>query len=193
VGAGKRRPRGYVGNAHLTLGSDILAVLAILKLPEQVLGPEETQKLRAVKPTDWYPVEWLLHLMDTLDEQVGYYGLIRMGRALFKMSHEERLKQTAKSARDVIYGIDTMYHFANRGDRIGGWSVLSFEPGHAELEKTTPHHCVMEQGILSAALTTVGCTATVSQRACVRDGAEACVYTITSALTDERWSGDAEP
>ena len=30
--------------------------------------------------------------------------------------------------------------------------MLGFEPGKAELEKTTPHHCVMEEGIFSAAL-----------------------------------------
>jgi hypothetical protein len=43
-----------------------------------------------------------------------------------------------------------MYHHANRGTGIGGWKVLRFDAGYAELEKMTPHHCVMEQGILSS-------------------------------------------
>jgi hypothetical protein len=47
------------------------------------------------------------------------------------------------SARYVVYGIDDFYHFSNRGRNIGGWLVLRFEPGHAELFKTTPHHCLL--------------------------------------------------
>ncbi|HSC86702.1 MAG TPA: hypothetical protein VLC09_05500, partial [Polyangiaceae bacterium] len=99
----------------------------------------------------------------------------------------ERLLEVAKSARDVVYGIDGMYHHANRGSGIGGWKVLEFQPGYAELEKTTPHHCVMEQGILTAALTAVGCPSNVTQRACLREGADVCIFSISSALTDTRW------
>jgi hypothetical protein len=97
--------------------------------------------------------------------------------------------QVARSAADVIYGIDGMYHHANRGSAIGGWKVLRFDPGYAELEKTTPHHCVMEQGILSGALAAVKCPGIVSQKQCFRQGADACLYVISSSFTDERWSG----
>jgi hypothetical protein len=187
----RRWPAGYKGENHETIGSDIIAVVQILKLPEQVLGREETQRLGNVDPDAWYPIGWLLDLMETLDEHVGHYGLLRMGRTLFKLSHEDRVTQVASCARDIIYGIDAMYHHANRGEAIGGWSVLRFEPGYAELRKTTPHHCVMEQGILMAALAAVGCPGMVSQRECFRQGAPACIYTISSAITDERWSGKA--
>jgi hypothetical protein len=33
--------------------------------------------------------------------------------------------------------------------------VVLFQPGKAELIKTTPHHCVMEEGILTEALLTL--------------------------------------
>ena len=184
-----RYPKGYVGRDHETIGSDILAVLAILKMPEHVLGAEEVAKLTAVDPAKWYPVEWLIELMDKIDRHVGHYGLLRMGRMLFKLSHEEKARGTLKSARDLIYALDGMYHRANRGVGIGGWKVLKFEQGYAELEKTTPHHCAMEQGILSAAFSVVGCPVMVSQRECFRAGASACLYTLTSSVTDERWSG----
>jgi hypothetical protein len=183
----QRRPRGYVGKDHVTIGSDICALLAILKLPEQVLGADETEKLRRVAPDGWYPISWLLELLEKLDERVGYYGLLRMGRTLFKMSHEARVRQFAKSARDILYGLDDMYHHANRGTSIGGWRVVKFEPGYAEIENTTPQHCVMEQGILTEALSLVGCPGMVSQRECFRRRADSCLFTVTSALTDARW------
>jgi hypothetical protein len=185
-----RRPRGYLGQQHETIGSDIVSVLQVLKLPEQVLGPDECRRLKAIDPDGWYPIEWLLDLMDRLDGAVGHYGLLRMGRKLFELSHKERVLQVATSARDIVEGIDGMYHHANRGGGIGGWKVLSFAAGAAELEKTTPHHCVMEQGILTAALAAVGCPGLVTQRECLRRGSDVCIYTITSSLTDERWFGN---
>lgn len=185
-----RRPRGYVGVQHETIGTDILSVLNILKLPEQVLGSDDARRLSEINAESWYPIEWLLELMERLDKHVGSYGLLRMGRELFKLSHEARVTEVAKCARDIVYGIDGMYHHANRGRHIGGWKVLRFEPGFAELEKTTPHHCVMEQGILSAALSAVGCPSNVSQSRCFRRGAETCVYEVSSAFVDHRWSNE---
>jgi hypothetical protein len=185
----RRKPRGYIGKEHETIGSDILAVLQILKMPEQVLGAEEVRKLGQVAMDGWYPIEWLLDLMDKVDKELGHYGLLQMGRRLFALSHEERLVQVARSAADVIYGIDGMYHHANRGSGIGGWKVMRFDPGYAELEKTTPHHCVMEQGILTGALAAVKCPGIVSQKHCFRQGADTCLFVVSSSFTDERWFG----
>ena len=164
-------------------------MLRTLSLPEQVLGEEETRRLSDVRPEQWYPIEWLLALMEKLDERVGYYGLLRMGRMVFSLSHEKRVLATASSARDIVYGLDGMYHHANRGSTIGGWKVLRFSPGYAELEKNTPHHCVMEQGILKAALAAVGAPSLVAQPTCFRNGGDVCVYTVTSVIVDERWNG----
>jgi hypothetical protein len=186
--ANRRRPRGYRGVDHETVGSDLVSILHCLKFPEQVLGADEFARLKQVDPSGWYPIQWLLDLMDTLGARVGHYGLIAMGRSLFKLSHEEQAKKVLKSAHDVIHGLDGMYHHANRGTDIGGWKVVRFQKGLAELEKTTPHHCVMEQGILSAAFDMVGCPAMITQPECFRSGAELCRYSITSVVTDQRWS-----
>ncbi|MBV9946251.1 MAG: hypothetical protein JOZ69_05335 [Myxococcales bacterium] len=175
---------------HEARGSCILSVIQVLKFPEQVLGPEVCRRARDVDPNGWYSVELLLDLMDRLDKAVGHYGLLRLGRLLFDLCHRERVTQVARSARDILEGMDGMYRQGNRGSDIGGWTLVLFEPGYAELRKNTPYHCVMEQGILSEALLAVGCPGLVSQRECVRRGAEACLYTITSSLTDARWHGD---
>ncbi len=186
---GVRRPKGYVGNNHETIGSDILAVLGALRMPDQILSAATLERLGQVKPNEWYPIAWLLELMEELDRRVGRFALMRMGRKLYKLSHAERVKKVARSASDIIYGIDGMYHHANRGQDIGGWKVLKFAPGHAELEKTTPHHCAMEEGILLEALSTMGVPAVIEQPSCFRKGADACIYVVTSAVVDERWGG----
>jgi hypothetical protein len=195
-----RRPKGYVGTRHETIGSDILAVLRSLQqlvgedgagargfLPGQVLGAEAMARFGSITASGWYPIEWLLEMMETIDAKLGRNALRRMGRVLFKLSHQERVGQVARSARDIAYGIDGMYHHANRGEHIGGWKVLSFDASRAELEKTTPHHCGMEEGILSEALSTVGAPSLVSQRQCFRDGADACIFVINSTVSGPRW------
>jgi hypothetical protein len=191
-----RRPSGYVGRRHETIGSDLLAVQRSLeslaekatqRLPGQILGPDQLQRLATVRPDGWYPIDWLLELMDRIDARIGRYALMQMGRAVFKLSHEGR--SPLASGRDVIYGIDGMYHAANRGEQIGGWRVVGFERDRALLEKTTPHHCAMEEGILLQALQSVGTPAVVTQQRCFREGAELCEYLILPSVSGRHWTG----
>ena len=185
----QRKPRGYVGLNHETLGSDILSVVAAILFPQQLLGAEVAERLGSVDSDGWYPIEWLLDAMEVLSKRIGNNGLLQMGRKLFELSHATQFKANATSAADLVFGIDGMYRHANRGTGIGGWEVLSFEPGRAELEKTTPHHCVMEEGILSTALLTLEVPGLVQQAECLRKGAEACRFVLTSPVHDEKWMG----
>jgi hypothetical protein len=187
-----RKPRGYEGKNHETIGSDILAVLKAVPLDPSFaagfLGSETVMRVQAVDPNGWYPIGWLLEMMDLIEKKLGKAGLILMGRNLFKMSHEQRVKAVAKGARDIITGLDGMYHHANRGEGIGGWAVLKFERGHAEVEKTTPHHCTMEEGILLEALQCVGAPCLISQSQCFRQGAESCIYQINAMTLGKAWA-----
>jgi hypothetical protein len=182
-----RKPAGYEGIKHETIGSDIIAVLNAVRMPEVVLGEEKTAALQKIQPNDWYPIQDLIDLMNLLEERVGPASLRKMGRALFALSHQERVLQVAKSARDIIYGIDGMYHHANRGHNIGGWKVTKFLRGYAELEKNTPHHCIMEEGILSGAFTALKVSTLISQKECFRQGADKCVYVISTSIADKHW------
>jgi hypothetical protein len=168
----------------------MLAVIAAISvMQEHTLGKPLMDRIRAVKPDGWYPISLFLDAMDRLDERIGRFGLIAMGRKVFELSHAEQFKKVARSAADVVYGIDAMYHHANRGDAIGGWEVAVFRPGEAELVKTTPHHCIMEEGILSEAFRTLSIPTNVQQRECLRHGADHCRYLLSSPVMDEKWTG----
>ncbi len=186
-----RLPKGYLGRNHETIGSDILAISKVLHLPERALGKELAAQLAKVQPEGWYPISLLLQALEALDKKLDSYALRSVGWSLFKLSHEAGAKANAHSAKDICHGIDGMYHHANRGEHIGGWKVLVFKPGYAELEKNTPHHCVMEEGILEEALRAMGVTCKIEQTACFRKGAETCRFVITSPMTDRRWTGEA--
>lgn len=185
----QRRPRGYVGTGHETIGSDILAVMKVTAMPRQILGAQLAAQLEEVQADRWYPIQLLLDVLETVGSRVGPRGLGQMGRRLFQLSHAERVKSIAKSAGDIVCGIDDMYHHANRGGSIGGWEVKTFVPGKAILVKTTPHHCSLEEGILEEALATVGVPAFLEQVECFRKGADCCQFAITSVITDDRWMG----
>lgn len=179
----------YSNPSHETIGSDILAVMAVLKLPEAVLGAVWVERLHVVQPEQWYPIGTLLELLEQLVKKGGRASLVQMGRQLFRDSHQKRLTPELTSAGDVLFGIDAMYHHANRGENIGGWQVLRFSPGHALLRKTTPHHCALEEGILYEALHIVGAESLISQVTCMQSGAEACELEIHSSVRDHRWMG----
>lgn len=188
-----RLPKGYVGKNHETIGSDILSVLKVVTFPERVLGEELAKKAQAVSPDGWYPIDDLLNMMDRIDKSIGRAGLVQMGRNIFRLSHEEQAKKVLHNAADIILGLDGMYHHANRGEGIGGWKVIELKPGLARMEKNTPHHCVMEEGILMEALRMVGVPVMVNQTECFRQGAPLCVYKLTSVITDEKWMGGRQP
>lgn len=181
------RPRGYVGRGHETIGSDILAVLGVVSMPEHALGPALHARVSSLKPDEWYPIDLLLELMDVLDRKMGANALRQMGRRLFELSHQAHVTEAGLTCAELVTGFDDIYRRANRGEDIGGWRVLSFQPGRAVMEKTTPHHCALEEGILTAALAAVGVPATVSQQACLRGGSDACTFVVTSFVTDQRW------
>src|SRR3954465_9230791 len=185
-----RRPRTYEGNDHETVGSDLLSVLAVVSDPSEVLGKTYFARLAKVTPDGWYPISWMLELLDLLDERVGQMGLRQMGRKVFRTTHGDFVRQTCTSARDVIYGLDDLYRRANRGRNIGGWALMEFAPGRARGECTAPHHCSMAEGLLCEALMAVGVPAVVTQTECFRRNAESCVYEITSAFVGHEWSGE---
>lgn len=184
-----RLPRGYRGVRHETIGSDLLAILKVTKTPEYTLGPELAAKLAAVKMDGWYPISLMLETLEALDARLGSFGLRNVGWELFRLSHADAFRKNVHSARQFVHGFDAIYRAANRGTDIGGWQVLSFTGDSAELEKTTPHHCGMEEGIVQEALKTLGVLALVSQSQCFRKGAESCRFTIHSQTRDTRWTG----
>jgi len=183
------QPRNYLGTGHETIGSDILAVLATLHAPEAVLGKAWIARLAHIEPTGWYPIATLLELLDFLGQRTGRASLVKMGREIFMASHAARVGPGATCAGDVVFGIDGMYHHANRGEGIGGWEVVSFRPGAAILDKTTPHHCALEEGILHQALHAVAADAMIVQSTCLRQGDDCCRFELRSAVRDQHWMG----
>jgi len=182
-------PREYVGRNHETLGSDILAVLKAVTLPERTLGPDLAKRLQAVRPDQWYPIGLLLEAFEVLAEKLGDYGLHHVGWELFKLSHADSVRANVRSAHQLLHGFHSIYRNVNRGQGIGGWKVLTFEPGLAVMEKTTPHHCKVEEGIMEEAMRTLGIRVEVNQSQCLRKGAAACHFVLRSPVTDERWNG----
>lgn len=164
-------------------------MLKAVTLPERTLGPELARRLTATKVDHWYPISLTLEALDVLADKLGTYGLHHVGWELFKLTAAEDVRAHVRSARDLVHGIDRMYKQVNRGEGIGGWKVLQFAPGYAQLEKTTPHHCLVEEGILEEALRTIGIRVEITQSQCVRKGDDACHFELKSPVTDARWTG----
>ncbi len=178
-----------MGQAHQTVGSDILAISRALSLTEHLLGAELASRVVNVKPDQWYPIHLLLDALMLVESKSGPVVLRQVGRKLFESTHAQRVIPQVKSAADLIFSLDEMYHQANRGDDIGGWEVHSFQPGRAVLFNSTPHPCPLEEGILTQAFSSCSLPVFVNHTQCRRRGDSRCQYDLASVLHDERWHG----
>lgn len=184
-----RLPRGYLGGGHETIGSDIIAVFEAVLDVEQTLGSHWMPLVRTLDPHGWYSIDLLLTLGEVLADRVGPDAVRLMGEGIFKLSHESLFSAHATSVGDLVFGLDGMYRRANRGHAIGGWTVLEFTPQRARLEKTTPHPCLLDEGVIAAAFRTLGLPLQLEQPRCLRHGHDACEFLLEATVAGERWMG----
>ena len=177
---------------HEILGSDLLSVIAALPLADLVLGAALAARLRSAKPDGWYPVSLFLEALERVSSKVGRFGLLQMGRQIFA-SRAEVFAKTPRTVAGTLYNMNALYRRANRGSDIGGWEMIAFRPGYAEMIKTTPPDCLMVEGIVSEALRAVGVPTLIEQRECVHRGAPHCRFLFTSSVTGNKWMGDHKP
>ncbi len=181
-----RKPQGYAGINHQTAGTDILSVLKTVHAPEITLGKELAARLRRVQPDQWYPISDMLELLERLDEKLGSFHLKQVGWNIIQ-GLPPGLFSRFSSAREMLEGMDTLYRMNNRGEQIGHWKVAAFSANRAELEKTTPHHCIMEEGIIEESLRAMTLAAKVQQTQCFRKGDPLCRYVVVPRTADSRW------
>lgn len=170
------QPRAYRGVGHETIGSDIIAVARTLSLPSLSLGADLFTEILTVEPNLWYPIDLLLRAMDRLAMTMTDHQLRHLGRLIYRQSHAGA--PLPKTLGELAHGFDAMYHTANRGEGIGGWTVLTLTDREAVLEKSTPGVCVIEEGIAAEVLDAMTFPARISQSQCVRKGHDRCLFHI---------------
>lgn len=187
--------KAYRSTNHEVQGYELLAVRDALtwlspdKSPPSVhdlcvrlLGATQVAQLDATSPPQWYPAQLLLSMLRAIDEKVGPNGLRRVGRASFQRAVASMGRDKYKSARAMLDDLDAIYRRTNRGTAIGGWKVLLASDVEARLEYTAPHVCVTQEGYLTEACAAVGVPVVVTQKECVRSGADACVFSVAHTL-----------
>src|SRR5690242_5033943 len=100
--------KAYRGTGHETQGSDLLSVLKVLPIPEQVLGKERANALRAVKPDQWYPISQLMDVLDTLAQRLGDRALTPIGYSIVQTSHAVSIRKHFKTARQLLGAFDSI-------------------------------------------------------------------------------------
>ncbi|MDP1920827.1 MAG: hypothetical protein Q8L14_31580 [Myxococcales bacterium] len=184
-----RQPRGYLGKGHETIGSDIIAVFEAVRDAEPTLCSHWMPLVRTIDPHGWYPIDLLLTLADVIHERAGSDALASMGRSIFMLSHGRHFPARAASIGDLVFSADAIYRRANRGTAIGGWRVLEFAQSLAVIEKTTPHLCQFDEGIMQAGGRALGVAVTISQRRCLLEGDDTCEFVVEGAPGEPLWMG----
>ncbi len=174
---------------HEMLGAAVRALLDAVLLPEQLLGQQATEQLRGLDLEAWYPGELQMSLVRKLHALLGDASLRQVGWSMFAVLHDAEVRRRRPPVHQLLAGLDVLYRRVNRGTHIGGWELTAFGAGSARLAKTTPHDCIMEEGIVEGAFRAVGIPVVIRQPSCVRQGAARCELLITSSVVDRRWTG----
>jgi hypothetical protein len=156
----------------------------------RLLGVTQTAQLDATSPPQWYPASHLLSMLRAIDEKVGPNGLRRIGRASFQRVLTAMGHNRYRTARALFCDLDAIYRRTNRGTDIGGWKVLHSSDDDVHLEYTAPFVCIAQEGFLTEAAASLGVPVVVTQRECVRRGADACVFIVAHGLDRfslEKW------
>jgi hypothetical protein len=183
----RRVARGYEGWNHETLGSDLIATFAAVNAVDPRFSEHWMPLVKTLDAQTWYPIDVLLALGFAAEERFGPELLQCIGREIFQRSHAATFRRSAATIADLAFGIDAMYRTANRGEDIGGWRVLEFADGRTLIEKTTPHPCGIEEGILGAACASLGVAARITQVRCVREGDDTCRFELCAETPSTRW------
>lgn len=195
--------KAYRGVNHEVQGHELLAVRdainwlspdksppAVRDLCVRLLGEARVAQLDATSPPQWYPAPVLLGMLRAIFEKVGPNGIRRVGRASIQRALSAADRERYKTARALFDDLDAIYRRTNRGTAIGGWKLLGSTDTEARLEYTAPYVCVAQEGFLVEAAAALGVPVIVSQQACVRQGADACVFSVAHTLerhSREKW------
>ncbi len=132
---------------------------------------------------------WLLEGLEALDAKLGSFGLKHVGWELFKLLARRDVPSGREVRRNLVYGLDGMYHHANRGQgdrRVEG--VLRFDRACAELERPPRTTAVMEEGILEEAMRTLDQGLGFAARV-LPQGRRGVPLRVKSPIVDARWTG----
>jgi hypothetical protein len=136
------------------------------------------EELAAVDPAQFYPLALYTELCDYLEQRLGTYAFLRVGRKMGAAVMDTAFPPDVKSVEDAIAQIQGAHKFFCK-PLVGAFEMVERSQGKVTVDYTAPYNCVLQEGLFYEVAIRYGApNASVSHAACRRKGAPACRFEI---------------
>ncbi|MFT3765163.1 MAG: hypothetical protein QM820_06555 [Minicystis sp.] len=163
----------------MLLGAALNGVVAAVLNRDTLLAEfKRRDELANVKDQEFHPLSLYLELCDYLENRLGVYAWLRVGRRMGLSVMETAFPPTIKTVEEAIAHIDAAHRMFAR-PAVGAFELTQRTPGQLVLRYTAPYNCTLQEGLFyEVALRYGAANAAVTHAECRRKGAEACRFEI---------------
>jgi hypothetical protein len=163
----------------MLMGAAVRGVLEALLNRDTVLADfARREELGAINDRDFYPISLYVELCDYLEERLGTYAFLRVGRKMGAAVMDTAFPPDVKSIEDAIAQIDGAHHVFCK-PLVGAFELVDRSPGRLTVRYTAPYNCVLQEGLFYEVAIRYGApNASVTHASCRRKGDSACRFEI---------------
>lgn len=163
----------------MLMGAALNGVVAALLNRDTLLADfPRRAEVASVEDQDYHPLSLYLELCDYLENRLGVYAWLRVGRRMGVTVMNTAFPPGLQTVEEAIAQIDGAHRIFAR-PVIGAFELTQRTPGNLVLRNTAPYNCTLQEGLFyEVALRYGAANAAVNHVACRRKGAEACLYEI---------------
>jgi hypothetical protein len=135
-------------------------------------------ELEGVQDREFYPLSLYLELCDYLENRVGMYAWLRVGRRMAIAVMDTAFPAGLKTVEEAIAQIDGAHKVFCK-PVVGAFELAERKPGKLTVRYTAPYNCTLQEGLFyEVALRYGAADAAVTHVECRRKGAAACRFDI---------------
>ena len=161
------------------MGAITNAIVAALLNRDTLLADfPRRHELSGIEDRAYYPLSIYLDLCDYLENRLGMYAWLRVGRRMAAAVMATAFPPTLKTVEDAIAEIDAAHRIFCRPP-IGAFELVQRAQGRLAVRYTAPYNCTLQEGLFyEVALRYGAADAAVTHVECRRKGHDACLFEI---------------
>lgn len=166
-------------NPVMALGAATNSIVAAVLNRDTVLADfPRRDELSGIKDDALYPLSLSIELSDYLENRLGVYAWLRVGRRMASAIIETAFPPTLKTVEEAVAAIDAAHRLFCRPP-IGAFELVDRAPGRLTVRYTAPYNCTLQEGLFyGVALRYGAADAAVTHLECRRKGSDACLFEI---------------
>ena len=167
------------------VGAITNAIIEALLNRDAVLAdfPRRTE-LQDLEDDVFYSLSIYLELCDYLEERLGRYAFLRIGRRMALAVMDSTFPPSLQTVEEAVAQINAAHEMVCK-PALGGFDIIDANAAGLSVHYTAPYNCTLQEGAFyELALRYGASNATVTHAKCRRKGRDACQFDIQYATNN---------